>query len=332
VSVMVPVRLLALAHALTLIAGAGLASGFPQTFEHQYGETIVREKPLRVISLDFAGHDNLLALGVIPIAVRHWYGRYPHEVWPWGREALGGAAPEVLQGEISLERIAALEPDLIIAVASGISADQYALLSRLCPVIAPPPGSGSFETPWEMRAEIAGRATGHLEEALSQTQAIIDSLEQAAARHPEWQGETGVIAYVWGGAPGAFTSADPRAALLARLGFVTPPAIDAAAEHGAFYVPLSAENISPLDADLVVWVDDGGSLPDLRDLALRETLSAHDEGREIYAGPLLAGALSHASLLSLPFAIGALVPLIELAMDGDPGTPVPTSVDAGLAP
>lgn len=238
----------------------------------------------------------------------------------------------MLRGEISLERIAALEPDLVIAVASGISPEQYDLLSRLCPVIAPPAGQSDYDTPWEVRAEIAGRATGNLEIAERRIAGITGRLNRIAAEHPGWAGQTAALAYVWGGAPGAFTSADPRAALLERMGFATPEAIDAATREGAFFTALSPENLAPIDAGLLIWVDDGGTAEAIRDLPLRETLRAHAEGREILADAMLAGALSHASLLSLPYAIDALVPEIEAAADGDPATGVPSAAAAGLTP
>jgi len=49
-------------------------------------------------------------------------------------------------------------------------------------------------------------------------------------------------------------------------------------------------------------------------------ISATQDGREVFIGPEITGAFSHASLLSLPHAIDKLVPMIEAALDGDPAT------------
>ena len=77
---------------------------------------------------------------------------------------------------------------------------------------------------------------------------------------------------------------------------------------------------------MIVWLGDGeASVAAVRDLPLRTSLAAFAEGREILADPLLAGAFSHASPLSYPYVIEHLVPELELALDGDPATAVPSA-------
>ena len=61
-------------------------------------------------------------------------------------------------------------------------------------------------------------------------------------------------------------------------------------------------------------------------MPLRPTLTAYTEGREVVADPLLSGAFSHASPLSLEFVIDELVPELALAVDGDPTTVVPSAI------
>ena len=131
----------------------------------------------------------------------------------------------------------------------------------------------------------------------------------------------------WNDAPGAYSAGDPRAQLLAKLGFRTPEALDRLARTGDFIIGLSAEDLSPIDADVVIWFDEGHKIDGLK---LRPTMRAYKEGREIIAGEndLLAGAFSHASLLSIPYALDQLVPLLELAIDGDPATIVPDRREA----
>ena len=127
---------LALTAATLLLSTTALsAQDFPQTFEHRFGTTVVESRPERVVSLSYQNHDNFLALGVVPVGIRYWYGDYPFGVWPWAQEALGDAEPFVIEGEISIEAIAALEPDLIEAVWSGITEEEYQLLSEIAPVI-----------------------------------------------------------------------------------------------------------------------------------------------------------------------------------------------------
>ena len=62
----------------------------------------------------------ILALSLEPIATTEWYGKQPYAVWPWAREALGDAKPEVLSAAdgFQFEKIAALRRDLVVATSS----------------------------------------------------------------------------------------------------------------------------------------------------------------------------------------------------------------------
>lgn len=312
-------------------AGPAVGQDFPQTFEHRFGTSAVEARPERVVSLDYGGQDDLLALGVVPVGQRFWYGDYPLGTWPWAREALGDATFAMLEGDLNVEQVAALDPDLILAQYSGITEEQYALLSQIAPVIAAAAEYDDYSTPWDVRIRTMARAVGQSEEAEERVGAIEARLAQVAADHPEWQGLTAAVVTYWNDGPSAYTSEDPRAQILAQMGFATPPAIDEAASDDTFYVAFSNEDVSAFDADVVIWLDDGGAIQGAVDMPLRRTMRAHREGREAYADDLLSGAFSFSSLLSLPFALDRLVPQLKAAADGDPATPVPEAVAAGLA-
>lgn len=315
--------------ALALVPLPALGQSFPQHFTHRYGETVVPAAPERVVSLGYVGHDNILALGVVPVGLRYWYGDNPDGVWPWAEPALQGQHPTVLRGEVSLERIAVLDPDLIVAVSSGITAEEYAVLSRIAPTIASEAQYGDFTSPWQVHARTIGRALGREAEAEAQIAAIEGRFAAIRAAHPDWQGASGIAAYLWAGSPGAFTAGDGRVEILQEMGFALPAAL---AGGSSFFTEFSSEDLSIFDTDLLVWINAGTDLDPLRNLTLRKTLAAHREGREVYADDLLAAAMAHGTLLSLPWSLDRLVPQIEAAMDGDPATPVTSAVDAGLAP
>ena len=59
--------------------------GAPVTITHAFGETTIPEPPKRVVSAGFTEQDDLLALGVVPIAVTNWFGDQPSGVWPWAQ-------------------------------------------------------------------------------------------------------------------------------------------------------------------------------------------------------------------------------------------------------
>lgn len=306
--------------------GESSAAEFPVTIEHKYGETTIDAEPQRVVSVGFGEHDGLLALGVIPVAVRDWYGDQPSATWPWAQDELGDAEPVVLASdEENFEQIAALEPDLIVGISSGMTEEQYGILSAIAPTVAQPGDYIDYGTPWDVALEITGRAVGRSAEARQ----VIDDTEQlfadAIAEHPEFAQASAAVTFFFEGQPGAYGSGDIRSRALADLGFTIPSEIDELAGD-AFFVSISAEDLSVIDTDVVVWiglgVDNTGAV---RDLPTRPSTRAYQEGREIVADDLLSGAFSHASALSLEYVIEHLVPELALALDGDPTTAVPSA-------
>ena len=272
----------------------------------------------------------MLSLGIKPYALRKWYGTDPFGVWAWGHEALGDAQPIVMQGEINIEQIAAMKPDLIMGQWSGMTERDYSLLSQIAPTIPPKAEYGDYGTPWQEMQRTVGLATGKSAEAEALVTRLQDRFQEIRDAHPEWQGASSVMA--WAGQTGAYTNRDIRGRFLEDLGFVVPEAVNERGTLDNFYVLIPAEDLSPIDVDALVWIDAGSSASVLNRMPLRPTMRAYAEGREVYSDPLLSAALSHSSPLSLDFALDQIVPLLEAAMDGDPMTVVPSSRDAGILP
>ena len=67
--------------------------------------------------------------------------------WPWAQAVLSSAQPVVRKGEINVEQITALNPDVIEALWSGLSAEEYALLSQNATVILPLPHMSTIPSP-----------------------------------------------------------------------------------------------------------------------------------------------------------------------------------------
>lgn len=301
-------------------------------FSHAYGETVLPAPARRVVSLGYTGQDMLLALGLAPVALRYWYGDHPFGVWPWAQPYLGDARPVLITGEVSLELVADLAPDLILAAGSGISRDEYEVLSRIAPVLMHDPQYSPYGTPWDVETRTLGRTIGREALAEERIAAVHAAFAAARARHPDWAGRTAVAAYQDGGQTGAFAGEDTRARFLAELGFRPPEALARLPLISGFYTQLSPEDLSPIDADLLIWISSLARAPDIAGLPMRRTLRAFAQGRELFVDELIAGALSFGSVLSLPFALSALEADIAVALDGRPETPVRSSVEAGLAP
>lgn len=301
-------------------------------FEHVYGETVLSKPAERVVSLGYNVHDALLALDVVPVGIRQWFGNQPYGVWPWAQSHLGDAKPQLISGEVSMEVVAGLQPDLIVAVGAGISKDEYDVLSQIAPVLMQPKDKPAYGTSWDDLTRMLGKAVGKLELAETRIADVHAKFKAIRDANPGWSSKTGVCAYNFGGETGAFIGSDTRATFLSELGFKPTQKIQSLSETQGFYARLSPEDLSPLDADLLIWVSTSDKVPDIQALPLRKTLRAHTEGREVFAGEVMAAALSFGSVLSLPYALDGLKDDIIMALDGDPETPVASSAAAGLAP
>lgn len=305
--------------ALAALALPATAQEFPLTIETKFGPTVIEERPERIATLDFNGADDLLAFGVQPVAIRYWYGDHPQTVWPWAAPLLT-SEPVVIQREIDYEALAATEPDVILAMWSGIDQDAWDQLSQIAPVVAVPDGVGDYEMPWNDRAVLAGRAIGMETEALAAVADLDARFDAVSATHPDWGGLTASVAYLWNGRLGVYGSGDVRPQILARLGFGTPEAVDAMVPADRVAIDISNEVLHDIDADLILWFATGADFAPVRDLPGRDMLG----GAEIFVDDLLTGAFSHASLLSLPYTIDRLVPAIATALD--PATEAPVDL------
>lgn len=312
---------------------AAASEAFPVSLENKFGTTVIESKPERVVSVGYHEQDWLYALGVAPIAVREWYGEYDHATWPWAEEARAavGAEPVVLQNaEINVEQIASLDPDLIVATWSGITQEEYDLLSQIAPVVAQSGDYADYGMPFDEETRMIAAAVGEAEKG----EQIIADLDAAIAAvresHPEWEGKTATVGFVYEGQPGAYFSHDPRPSLLARFG-LDVTAVD---QHGDvandFYLSVSPERLDILDLDTVIWL--AALAPDTKTqveaMPSYPALAITQKGGHIWSdSAVFEGGFSFASPLSLAYVIDALVPQLEASLDGDPATEVP-AVDA----
>lgn len=311
-------------------AGTGTdseAGAFPVTIEHKFGETTVESEPERVASVGFNEQDTLLALGVTPVAVRAWFGEKPHATWEWAEDELGDAEPAVLPvGELDMEKIAALEPDLILGIFSGITEDQYERLSQIAPVVAQPDDYVDFGVPWQDQTRIIARAVGRADRAEELVSDLESRIESVRDQHPEFEGATGMVGFLGGGDANyhLYGPEDLRARFMSALGFEIPDEV-ADFVGDEFSAPVSRERLSLADVDVMVWVvNDPEGREQLAGEELYQRLDVAQEGRDVFLQPdgQLAGAMSFSTVLSLPYLLDNFVPMLETAIDGDPDTEV----------
>jgi iron complex transport system substrate-binding protein len=303
---------------------------FPVTFEHRYGEVTLDEAPQRIVAVGLTEQDALLALGIVPVATTEWFGEHPGAIWPWAQdelEALDGEAPELLGDatEVNFEKVAAQEPDLILALYSGITEEDYERLSAIAPTLAAPEEYLDYGVPWDEATRTIGKAVGKADEAEALVESVEADFADAVAAHPEFAGKVGLVATPYEGIY-VYGPQDPRSRFLIDLGFTIPE--DLAEITGEeFGGNLSEERADLLDVDAIVWLDaadtEGYGGP------AYETFAVHTEAREVFLdsfGTTLGGATSFVSVLSLPYLLDGLVPMLAAAVDGDPAT-VPPAVE-----
>jgi iron complex transport system substrate-binding protein len=285
-------------------------AAFPVTIEHTLGSTVVPAEPHRVVSLGYTDQDALLALGVVPGAIREFSGNKPSATWPWAAERLQGQQPQVLGAEIDPETIAALRPDLIVAVSAGLSPEQYDTFSRIAPTVTQPVGFPAYLAPWQDATRLIGTALGRSGQAEQMVTDLDARFAAVRAQYPQFAGKQAVLAaasstgtssyFVW-------NSQDNRGRFLGSLGFTVPAQFDQLAGQ-RFYAEISTEQLGLLDQnDLVGWI----TIPGTSNFGLDQqpgypALRVGREGRVVDLTEKQGVALSFSSVLSLPALLDEL--------------------------
>ena len=295
-------------------------AAFPAVVPHKFGETTVPEQPQRVVSVGVSEQDILLQLGVTPVAVTEWYGEQPHATWPWATELLGDAEPEVLStaNGFEYERIAALEPDLIVGTNAGLAERDYELLAQIAPTVASVEGSTRYFSSWEDQTLQIARALGREDDGEDLVDEVHAAYADVAAAHPEWAGLTATFSQ--GGPYDGELYVYPDGLstdFLTNLGFTMTPGLqDYAPEVGA-QAEISAENVDLLEADVVVWATESAEqLDQLLDFGTVAALPAVAESRSVYTDDVLAGAIYFDTPLSLLYVLDELTGQLEAAVAG----------------
>lgn len=311
----------------------GAASGeFPRSIEHAFGTTDIPEQPERVATVGWASHDISLALGVAPVGIpEQSYGGNEGGATDWYDDAvaeLGAEAPEtyVEAEELPYEAIAATEPDVILAVQSAITQEQFDQLSDIAPVVAYPEDSPNYTTSWQDGTTLVGEALGKETEAEEVISATEQALTDYASEHADvLEGTT----FIYGAVDPAsadpvsvYTEGDARVQFLQSLGLEqAPAAVEAAEGAEGFSVVVSPENAASLESDLLItWAMDDSVREAVEGDDLLSSIPAitndawvlQTDAPQIYA-------ISTATPLSVPWALDNTMPEILEAAEAAQG-------------
>lgn len=224
--------------------------GQAYTVHHAMGETTVPKMPERVVVLTNEGTEALLALGVKPVgAVQSWLGD------PWYdhiAEQMDGVEVVGVEHEVNIEKIAELEPDLII----GNKLRQEAVYEHLSK-IAPTVFSETLRGEWQDNFKLYAKALNleeKGEEVLAEYKKHVEEVKEKLG--DQLNKEVSVVRFMAGKTRIYYTDSF-SGVIFEQLGFKR-------AEHqaslftdsnklGKLAVEVGKEQIPEMDADIIFY-------------------------------------------------------------------------------
>lgn len=303
---------------------------FPVTLKHVFGETTIKARPQRVVTVSWVNDDVALALGVVPVGVpKNEWGGNEQGSTPWKDAALkelgagfGSDKAPVQFSEadgINFTEIAKLTPDVILAAYSGLTEEDYKKLSEIAPVVAHP--EIAYGTSWQDSTSIIGKALGKEAEAtklISDTEATI---REKVSKYPQIEGKT----FIYGNLEPAsadgvnvYTANDNRPRFLSEIGMKLASVVeDNSKGSKEFFIPWSAEKANELSSEIfVTWVPDAATTESIKSDPLLGQIPAIHKGALVAdSDNTLTLSISASSPLSLPWSLDTFLPQLARAAD-----------------
>lgn len=305
---------------------AGEASQYPITIKHALGETVIESKPERVVTVQWANHDVVLALGVVPVgfSAANFGVQDDSGLLPWTAQKLdelGVKDPNVFQDTdgLDFEAISDADPDVILAAYSGITQEDYDLLSEIAPVVAYP--NAPWATTWREQVTLNATGMGMAAEGEQLIKDTEDMVKEKLSQYPQIEGKK--VVWVNFSAKDMsqlhiYTPVDSRVSFLYELGMVYPESITSQiTDPSSYSLKLSAENAEALnDADLLVGYGNDELYQAIKADPLLGKIPAIERGSVAFIDsdtPLVAAGTPNP--LSIAFTIDEYLKLIGEAAD-----------------
>lgn len=302
------------------------ATGNQITIQHAFGETVIDGKPERIATISWGNHDVPLALGIVPVGVsKANYGKIEEDgLLYWTSDEfkkLGEENPVVFDDTDGLdyEAISNTQPDVILAAYSGITKEEYDMLSEIAPVV--PYKENAWQTYWREQITLNAAGMGMQAEGEALVKELDALIEEEKSKYTNLAGKTAAFLYFNPSDLGSFyvyLPTDPRAAYLEDLGLSLPENIKELAEdNNTFTLELSSENIDLLsDVDIIITYGDNTVLEALQGDALIGTVPAIKNGAVVMMDNNSAIAASCTpSALSIPATIREYLEMINGAAE-----------------
>ncbi|GAB3064394.1 iron-siderophore ABC transporter substrate-binding protein [Salinicoccus sesuvii] len=301
-------------------------TSYPMTIEHAFGETVIEEQPERIATIQWGNQDIALALGVEPVgfSAANFGVQDDSGLLPWTKERLdelGVENPNVFQDTdgLDFEAIADSNPDVILAAYSGITQEDYDLLTEIAPVVAYP--EAPWATAWREQVMMNAKGMGMEEEGqqlIEDTEALV---EEKVAEYPQVEGKQ----VVWTNFSAEdlsqmhiYTPADSRVKFLEELGMTVPEGVtDMIDDEESYSLNLSSENAQALsEADILVGYGNQELLETLQADPLLGEIPAIERGSVVFIesdSPIVAAGTP--TPLSISYTIDEYMEMIGEAVD-----------------
>lgn len=329
---------------------------YPVYFKHTWATTKIEKEPKRVVALGFRDQEAMAALGIKPLTVRNYFGAatpwanspwlsddakagpyqvviadvrdpkngrvYPSDDGPILRTEFPQASNTPVWKEVyDLEAIKALKPDLITAMFSGVTGDDYAKLSAIAPTITSVSADGrDYFSSWQEEINAVGALFGRPAAASKLIRQTSDLFSSVLDKNPEFRDAR--IAVAAPGPNGQYRIINPYAPLsrvFTSLRMTFPRQIESvtspsgkAFRRAIYNVDLTTGAMGYLNGvDILIFVvgtDGVAAMDRLKATSAYQNLSAVKKGNVLELGPGLAEALYYASPQSIPWALEQIVP------------------------
>lgn len=299
---------------------------YPVTIKHALGEAVIKSKPERVVTVQWANHDVALALGVVPVgfSAANFGVQDGSGLLPWTADKLkelNVTDPNVFQDTdgLDFEAISDANPDVILAAYSGLTKEDYETLSQIAPVVAYP--TAAWATTWREQVLLNAEGMGMKpegEQLIKDTEALV---KDKLSKYPQIAGKK--VVWVNFSAEDLsklhiYTPVDSRVAFLYELGMTYPESITKQITDPTSYsLSLSSENVEALyDADLIVGYGNDELLKTLQADSLIGKIPAIERGSVAFIDsdtPLVAAGTPNP--LSIAYTIDEYLALIGGAID-----------------
>lgn len=284
----------------------------PITLTHQFGTTTIPARPQRVVTMTGSWTDALIALGV-PITGEYVTRGYngPDNKFEWTPAHKSEIVEMTDTTEVSLERLAAFRPDLILAgyVPGKQVYAKFAQVAPTIPVMAPK----AVLDQWQDVTTTAGKIFGEAAKAEQLVTATERQVDDFRKQFPKAADKTFVFGQLT--QDGQFglvaDESDPATKLITEAtGLKLHPAIKSVAKGGT-RVLVSAERIDLLGADVVLMWPLTGGPEQFGKVAGWKSLPAVKNQTTIFLTNDNASAFGNPTIYSVPYTLGLFRPAME---------------------